>query len=144
MTDCLRECPLKSGANAPVLLDFCAGRLAPADQATLEEHIDNCLACKEFCDGQLTVWEALDSWEAEPVSRSFDTRLLAALPRRSRLTAWFSGISWKPAIPVAAVLALYFSILTPRVPPPVSSEVQQVEQTLADLDMLEQLKLSDR
>ena len=69
------NCPMESREHAQWLLDYRAGKLEPELAARLEEHIATCGACREFARGQRAVWEALDSWEAAPVSTDFDRRL---------------------------------------------------------------------
>ncbi|QOY88087.1 hypothetical protein [Paludibaculum fermentans] len=121
-------------------------------KASLEEHIANCFFCIEFCAEQQRVWNALDAWEPGPVDTRFDARLLARIEARPnwkvRLRQWLGEISWKPVLPAAAVLAAYFVIVAPQPqdqqPLMAGTEVQQVEQTLQDLEMLQQLKLSNK
>lgn len=69
------NCPLETRENAQVLLDYCTRSLEPESVATLERHIAICGACREFADRQRAVWQALDAWEAAPVSADFDSRL---------------------------------------------------------------------
>ena len=69
------NCPMESREHAQWLLDYRAGKLEPELAARLEEHIATCGACEEFARGQRAVWEALDGWEAAPVSADFDRRL---------------------------------------------------------------------
>ena len=69
------NCPMESREHAQWLLDYRAGKLKPELEAKLEEHIATCGACAEFARGQRAVWEALDGWEAAPVSTDFDRRL---------------------------------------------------------------------
>jgi hypothetical protein len=69
------NCPLQTRETAQLLLDFCARKLEPEPLAILERHIAVCRACREFADGQRAVWQALDAWEAAPVSPDFDRRL---------------------------------------------------------------------
>jgi hypothetical protein len=66
---------MESREDAQWLLDYCAGKLEAESEAKLEEHIATCGACGEFARGQRAVWEALDAWEAAPVSTDFDRRL---------------------------------------------------------------------
>ena len=69
------NCPLETPENAQVLLDYCSRQLAPASVEILERHIAVCGACREFADNQRAVWQAMDAWEAAPVSSDFDARL---------------------------------------------------------------------
>src|SRR5450759_5938250 len=69
------NCPMESREHVKWLLDYRTGKLGPELEARLEEHIAACGACREFARGQRVVWEALDGWEAAPVSTDFDRRL---------------------------------------------------------------------
>ncbi len=145
-------CPLESDHHTQQLVEYCAGRLDEQHKALLEEHIANCFFCIEFCTEQQRVWSALDAWEPAPVDPRFDARLLARIEARptlmTKVRQWLGEISWKPVLPAAAVLAAYFVMVTPQPPAQqplmAGAEVQQVEQTLQDLEMLQQLKLSDK
>jgi hypothetical protein len=69
------NCPLETREDAQLLLDYCTRELAPESVAILERHIAICGACQEFARSQRAVWQALDAWEAAPVSPDFDSRL---------------------------------------------------------------------
>src|SRR5512144_986434 len=69
------RCPIETPENAETLLAYCSRKLDPASATVLEQHMQVCPACREFAAGQRTLWEALDSWEAEPVSPDFNQRL---------------------------------------------------------------------
>lgn len=69
------NCPLEIRENAQVLLDYGTRKLDEERTAILGRHIEICPACQEFAAGQRALWEALDSWEADPVSQDFDRRL---------------------------------------------------------------------
>ena len=69
------RCPIESQENADLLLSYSARRLNPEATAILEAHMEICPTCREFRDGQRALWEALDQWEARPVSPDFDRRL---------------------------------------------------------------------
>jgi anti-sigma factor RsiW len=141
------ECPAKSREGTEVLMDHCAGMLEAEVAAAVERHIEQCVACREFCQAQARVWSALDVWDAEPVSESFDARLLERIEERQRGSLW--QWIWRPALPVAAVAIVIVAVFLMRVPnganTPVAGknvdvvDVDQVEKTLDDLDMLRQL-----
>ncbi|MGJ5818697.1 anti-sigma factor family protein [Paludibaculum fermentans] len=145
-------CPLESEHHTQLLMEYCAGRLDEGHKSLLEEHIANCLHCLEFCKEQQRVWTALDGWEPEPVDAGFDARLMARIEARpawqSTWRRWLGELSWKPVLPAAAVLAAYFVVMMPQPQPQqplmAGAEVQQVEQALQDLEMLQQLKLSNK
>jgi len=149
-------CPIETRENAELLLDYCARKLDAETTRLLERHMQGCPACREFRAGQKLLWDALDAWEAMPVSGDFNRRLYRRIEEesragwRQRLMAW---ASWRPALPVAAaaclVLAGSFILRNPAVVPDVSpeavvTEVEQVERTLDDLEMLRQLNLVAR
>src|SRR5712691_4128932 len=69
------NCPMVTLESADVLLEYCARKLDAENSAILERHIAICPACREFASGQRALWQALDSWEAAPVSPDFDSRL---------------------------------------------------------------------
>jgi len=73
------NCPIENQESAEILLAYCSRKLNPASAAILEEHIQICPACRDFARGQRAVWEALDAWEAAPVSADFDRRLYARI-----------------------------------------------------------------
>ena len=150
------SCPLESGENAELFLDYCARRLNPDAAAVLERHIALCPRCRRFRDEQETVWRALDSWEALPASREFDGRLYEKIDGASgagwwrRLGSPLRPFLVGPAIPVAAAagLILVASFLfhrsggfAPPGGPPARMEMvdaEQVDKTLEDIEMLDQ------
>ena len=73
------KCPVECRENADLLLAYCSRKLDPDTAALLERHMEQCPACTEFARGQKAVWEALDAWEAAPVSADFDGRLYRSL-----------------------------------------------------------------
>ena len=73
------NCPIENRESAEILLAYCARKLDAGSSAILEEHIKICPACREFAEGQQSVWKALDAWEAAPVSPDFDRRLYARI-----------------------------------------------------------------
>jgi len=153
MTHVEIKCPLLREDSADVLLDYSAGRLDKARAARLERHMETCDACAAFRVQQGALWSALDEWEPEPVSMDFNRRmwqkidLLDATPWYRRLT-----YSWKPGLALAAAVVLVatafvmdhggtvaqkhdVSITEPGVS---VTEVDQVEKTLDDVQLLKQ------
>ncbi len=145
------SCPLRNNKNAQILLDYCAHRLSPSAVSTLEAHIGTCISCQQFCDRQQITWHALDTWGTAELSPGFDVRFRekleaeAARPFFARAGDWFQDVSFKPAIPIAAmflVLMLGWRFLQSHRPPTIPQpEVIQIEKTISDLEMLEQLQL---
>lgn len=149
-------CPLQT-QEADVLLEYAAGRLDSARTAVIEQHMENCAACASFRTEQTAVWNALDLWEPAPVSMDFNRRLwqridvAAAAPWYRSLLDSVRLTNWKPLIPLtAAILAIAGGFLldhpshdTPAPGVPVIGvsvkEADQVEQTLDDIQLLQQL-----
>jgi hypothetical protein len=150
------NCPIRNEETADLLLAYTARRLDNAKSATLEAHMASCPECAEFRVGQELVWQALDAWEAPPVTTDFNRRLYqrieveAAAPWYKRLFT-MPVATWKPAIPLAAacllVVAGYVFDHPVAVNQPSSSQVkhvsvaeaEQVENALDDLQLLRQL-----
>ncbi len=150
------NCPIRTEETAEMLLAYTARRLDPAKTAILESHMDVCAECAEFRVKQELVWQALDAWEAPPVTPDFNRRLYqrieseAAAPWYVRLisTPW---AMWKPAIPLAfaglLIMAGFMldhsvSLTAPSTPPAIRvsvTEAEQVENALDDLQLLRQL-----
>lgn len=134
------NCPLETPESAQVLLDYCSRQLAPASTEILERHIAVCAACREFAGHQRAVWQALDAWEAAPVSVDFDSRLYQRIEAQS---SWWEllirplrQVTMRRAVPALAMAGLLvatgFVLERPGVspvPPPVNgSDRAQVEQ----------------
>ena len=151
------RCPIETQDNAEVLLSYSARRLNPESTAILEAHMEVCPQCREFRDGQKMLWEALDQWEARPISPDFDRRLYRKIEEQAR-TGWWERVFGagrpeflRPALPLAAaaclVLVAGFIIdnpgrfFTPAIEAPQVREVEQVERTLEDMEMLRQFNL---
>jgi hypothetical protein len=153
------NCPLETRENAQLLLDYCTRKLQPESVALLERHIATCDACREFARGQRAVWQALDAWEAAPVSLDFDRRLYhrieaqvpwwSLLLRPFRLP--FDTVTLRRSLHAAAMACLLVvaGIVLERpaispVPPPKdvaqsqvdSVQPEQVERTLDAMEML--------
>ena len=152
------KCPIETQENAELLLSYSARRLNPESTAILEAHMELCPACQEFRDGQRALWDALDQWEARPVSLDFDRRLYRRIEEQDRMGWWsrvfgpMRHVLLRPALPLAAmaclVLVAGFILDEPRKTfapdaevPQVVREVEQVERTLEDLEMLRQFNL---
>ena len=75
------KCPIETRENAELLLAYCTRKLDAESTALLERHMEICPACREFSSGQRAVWEALDAWEATPVTLDFDRRLYRRIDR---------------------------------------------------------------
>jgi anti-sigma factor RsiW len=150
-------CPLLDRENSPVLLDYVSRRLDPEVAEQLERHMAQCPACAEFASAQQAVWRALDSWEAMEPSPSFDRDLFARIDDEAS-RGWVErvfgrlphavGFVWRPALPLAAACLLLVAgaLMQPGSDidqaAPVRAEtldIEMVERTLEDMDMLLQL-----
>jgi hypothetical protein len=146
------------------MVALAAGTLTPAEQETLERHIDECAGCRRLADEQKAVWSALDVWTVPMVSEDFDQRLHARIAV-AELRPWWkrqwdslshARFSWKPVLPVAAACVALFGVFlvhnpvslgTSRTAPTTviqtqdaqKVDVDQVERALDDIDMLNQL-----
>jgi hypothetical protein len=148
------NCPLETQETADLLLEYCARNMSPENTAILERHITVCPACRNFAHGQRAVWEALDSWEATPVSPDFDRRLYARIENdhswRDRVWRIFRPLFAYRGIPAAATACLLLTagILIDRSGSPVKTspvtpetavidvQPEQVETALDAMDVL--------
>jgi hypothetical protein len=152
------RCPIETQDNADLLLSYSARRLNPESTAILEAHMEVCPKCREFRDGQRTLWEALDQWEPRPISADFNRRLYRKIEEQEQL-GWWARIFGagrpmflRPAPPLAATAFLVLvaglfvvdypgRIVTPAAETPQVREVEQVERTLEDMEMLREFNL---
>lgn len=141
--------------NHELLVQHCSGRLDLATAAAIERHLKTCTACSKVRDEQSALWQALDLWEPPPVSSGFDQRLYQRLETGRTQQAWYRRVlrelRWGPTLPVGATAALILAGVLLQVPgakpdlePQAIIEVDQVESTLDDLEMLEQFHLLAR
>lgn len=130
------RCPIETQDNAELLLAYCSRSLDAERMARLEEHIRDCPSCREFAFGQRAVWEALDTWEAAPVSRDFDRRLYQRIQQEvswwDLLVRPFRPLLVRQGLPIAATagLVLMAGLLfqhPSNVPPSTAPESAQVE-----------------
>ncbi len=153
------KCPIETRENTELLLSYSARRLDEERSVALEAHMASCEACREFRDSQAALWETLDRWEARPVPLDFDRRLYKRIEEQQQIGWWeriFGSarpVFLRPALPLAATACLLLAagliIDTPgRVPAPAAAEapqvreVEQMERTLDDLEMLRQFTLA--
>jgi anti-sigma factor RsiW len=104
------KCPIETRENAELLLAYCDRKLDAESTAILERHIETCPACREFSSGQRAVWEALDAWEAAPVTQDFDRRLYRRIEREvswwNLLMRPFTPAFVRHGLPIAAAASL--------------------------------------
>lgn len=142
-----------------LLVAYGAGKLGARETAKLEAHLAECEACRQACAAQRAVWKALDGWEAEPPARDFDARLFARIANeeparwRFRWREWLRAWTARPAVPALAALCMVVAgfWLLPRGAPPepradaaLVREIEIIEATLDDLEMVKELSGGDR
>ncbi|HUS05778.1 MAG TPA: hypothetical protein VMZ52_05765 [Bryobacteraceae bacterium] len=149
-------------------MNYCAGKLHPETTSLLHEHMQSCPECRRFVKAQTALWNALDAWQDAPISPAFDRRLYSRIAGREAQKGVFgrfwdrmprapfssAPFRWQPAMPVAAAclfltagVLLYVPAGIPTREIPVENsrgeslavDVEQVERTLDDIEMLRQL-----
>jgi hypothetical protein len=104
------RCPIETQENAELLLAYCSRSLDAERTAMLQEHMRDCQSCREFAGRQKAVWEALDTWEAAPVSPDFDRRLYRRIDQE--VSWWdvlmrpFRPLLFRQGLPIAATAAV--------------------------------------
>jgi anti-sigma factor RsiW len=146
------KCPREFGEGAD-LLAYVAGRLDEPRAAALERHMESCGHCRDFVAGQQAVWQALDAWEAAPVSSDFDRNLYRLIEQKgswwNRLLDPLRLLPARRLVPVAAALCLVAAAgwiveqrpapqrrQAPGVAKVDSLQPDQVEHALDDMQML--------
>jgi anti-sigma-K factor RskA len=116
------NCPLQNNEGAELVLDYCAQKLGADDVLSFERHIAGCADCARVVEAQSAVWNALDAYEAMPVSEDFDTKLWARIEAAEARNwwrklldgpalGWDSIISWKPAMVTMSACAAVFAVM---------------------------------
>jgi anti-sigma factor RsiW len=150
------NCPSRTEENRAILLDYAAGRLDAARTALFKEHMANCAECAAFIATQAMLWDTLDAWEPGPVSLDFNRRLWQRIDA-AETAPWYKQLAdslrfaaWKPVIPLTAAALLIAAGFLYDHPgrnatdPAANSaavrttDVEQVEQTLDDIQLLHQ------
>jgi anti-sigma factor RsiW len=130
------KCPIETRENAELLLAYCTRKLDAESTAILERHMEICPACREFSSGQRAVWEALDAWEAAPVTLDFDRRLYRRIDREvswwQLLMRPFRPVLVRQGLPIvaAACLVVMAGVLLQHpasAPPAVQPQSAQVD-----------------
>ena len=164
---------MQSRENSDVLLAYVERTLAPEAAAAFERHAQTCAACREALGAQQAVWAALDGWDAAEIATDFNRRLYQRIEAEERRAWWRRAIggmfepvlpwSMRPAMPLAAacmVLVAAFLIRSPgdgewkavrggevvrgaETRGAETMDVEQVERTLDDLEMLKQLGVGE-
>jgi anti-sigma factor RsiW len=148
------KCLVETRESVELLLAYCARKLDAENAALVERHIGICPACQEFANGQRALWEALDTWEAAPVSPDFNRRLYQRIEKEvswwSLLMRPFRPILVRQGLPVAAAALMAVmagallqrpALQQPVKPQPESAQwepvqPEQVEHALEAMQML--------
>jgi anti-sigma factor RsiW len=133
------NCLLETREETQLLLDYCAHALAPERVALLEAHLNSCPRCQEFAAAQSALSDALDLWQAPPVSLDFNRRLYQRIDSDAASASWWQALRqiFHPALlrrgmPVAAAACLLVTagvlLQRPAVSPvPLQKDMAQVE-----------------
>lgn len=155
------QCPIRTKENPEVLIEYSSGRLTPAVAAMFQSHVESCADCRAFSKAQRAAWDALDSWEPMPITADFDRKLYARIDEYEKSgwwtklwhrSTWQSG-SFGSAMPIATAcvtLAVGVMLYLPLNNKPAmdlsapqtkieSSDLDQIETTLEDIEMFKQL-----
>lgn len=151
------KCPMET-REKEVLLAYSFRKLDAAVLSLLESHVETCSACREFVQAQRAVSDALDAWQAAPVSADFDRRLYQRIDQQvtwfERIMRPFQSLAVRRAIPIAASagVVLMAGLLIQRTPmTPQGSqrdtaqmEALQPEQLVLALDEMDTLSQLSR
>ena len=153
------HCPMADTRQTETLLAYVSGRLASPAALEIEQHAADCAACAAFLKEQKAVWEALDSWKAPAVSAGFDQGLYRRI-EQAEDGGWWSRLrpGWRVPFPrrtlavaaacavvlVAVLLQPHAKIIAPGEARGEKLDIEQLEKTLEDLDMLQQLNLGSK
>ncbi|HWC97198.1 MAG TPA: hypothetical protein VG456_10620 [Candidatus Sulfopaludibacter sp.] len=149
------NCPLESRESSALLLAYSSGRLDAENALPVLRHLESCAACRQFVESQSLVWDALDTWQAEPISAEFDRRLYERIERQvswwDMLLRPFRPLLVRQGLPIAAATGLLIAagVFLDRqaavvpLPPPASAQVEalqpdQVEHVVSEMEMLNQ------
>jgi anti-sigma factor RsiW len=149
------KCPIES-REIEVLMDYSSGKLGAGEGPLLASHVESCPACHELVQAQGAVWDALDDWQAVPVSADFDRRLYQRIEQHvtwfDRMLRPFQFAGLRQAFPIAASagvvlmagLLLQHSNVPPVAPQQNTAQMEalqpeQLEQALDEMEALSQL-----
>lgn len=150
------NCPMES-RNPEMLVAYTAGELDQETARALERHLAGCAHCRGLAAEQAAVWQALDMWEAPPVSPGFDRSLYRRIDQEVHLSWWerlagpFRPVLFRQVLPLTATASLLLMAglilerqnrLAPVVTRSETVRAEQVEKTLDDLELLRQFGAS--
>ena len=153
------KCLAKNENDGMVLMEYALDKLPLAQRTLVAEHVHSCSDCSTVVAAHKSLNSSFDLWEPDAISRDFDRKLFTRIMEEEsrswkRFLPQFAVPAWRSTfMPAAALCAAMFAaalLHTPAVAPvPVKdtahhlelSEVEQVESTLEDLEMLRQLSV---
>src|SRR5438105_2711152 len=104
------SCPIQGPEHAERLMAYCVHKLDSRGVEMVEQHIRECRGCAEFVKDQQAVWQALETWEAAPVSADFDRRLYRRIEQEvswwDLLMRPFRPLLLRQGLPIAAAACL--------------------------------------
>jgi hypothetical protein len=137
------------------LLAYTSQTLDREQAAAFAEHAAACPACRAFTAAQDTVCEALEAWEAPPVSADFDRRLYQRVEKE--VSWWdlvlrpFRPVMGSRALPIAAAAGLMIAMglwierpaSAPALSVPASAQMEalppdQAQHALEEMDMMQE------
>ena len=150
------NCPTRKSRDAEIVLDYCAQSLPPQQAVEFEAHMAGCADCTRLVNAQREVWQSLETFSPVAVSPDFNDRLYTRIAEEQSAPGWKLWLRrvfepavpyafWKPVVPLAAacaVVAVGLYVQAPKSPEPVQQvrvekvDIEHMEQTLADLDIL--------
>jgi hypothetical protein len=132
-----------------------ANRLEGEQASAVAAHAAGCPACQAFTREQDAVWQALDRWEAPPVSADFDCRLYRRIEQK--VSWWdlvlrpFRPMMGSRSLPIAAAAGLLFALglwiqrpgTLPSITVPESAQMEalpqdQAQRALEEMDMMKE------
>jgi len=140
-----------------MLLDYSAGRLDAVRANLLKRHMAECSVCAAFEAGQHQIWQAMEEYSAPPLSADFNRGVwrkidaAAAEPWYRNLGGLLRDGVWKPIFPLAAVVLVVVAGFmfdhragkaSSHVTTVTVAEAEQVQNTLEDLQLLQNLNAS--
>jgi len=138
-----------------MLLAYSSGTLETESAVRVQRHLESCPACRQFVEKQSAVWEALDLWDAPPVSADFDRRLYQRIEQQvswwDMLLRPFRPLLQHRSLPIAAAAGVLIMAgilldrpaIRPAAPPQQTAQVDalqpdQVEHAIDEVEMLNQ------
>jgi len=149
------KCPLET-RDREILLAYSSHKLDAGEILSLDSHLENCAGCRDFVRAQRAICDALEAWEAPPVSADFDRRLSRRMDHQvswlDRMMQPFQAFGFRQLVPIAASagvvlmagLLLERTAVTPQAPQHDTAQMEtlqpeQLELALDEMEALSQL-----